>query len=235
MEIFAHRGASAYYPENTMLSFEKAIEMGCTGIETDVQMTKDGVLVLMHDERVDRTTGEIGYVKEFTFNEIRKLNAGYYKHFKFCQIPTAEELLELGKEKGILINFELKTYHPVADHIEDKLVQLIYKYEMQNNVIISSFFQEPLLRCRQLDSTIRLALLTTSPVKISCLSSLGIHIVHPIYYLTSFIVQLKQNHFNVNVFTVNKKRQMKKFMKLNVDGLITDMPDVASQVILSQI
>ena len=94
---YAHRGASAYYPENTMLSFEKALEMGATGIETDVQLTKDGVLVLIHDEMVNRTTNGEGFVEDYTYKELNKLDAGCWmgEEFTGIKIPTVEELIYL--------------------------------------------------------------------------------------------------------------------------------------------
>ncbi|HCQ89799.1 MAG TPA: hypothetical protein DIU45_08730, partial [Clostridium sp.] len=121
---FAHRGASMYYPENTMVAFEKAIEMGCTGIETDVQMTKDGVLVLIHDEYLDRTTNGIGLVKNYTYNELRKLDAGSFKDraFSKCKIPSVEELIGFTKNKNIKINFEIKNSIIFYRNIEEKLL-----------------------------------------------------------------------------------------------------------------
>ena len=99
----AHRGASGYFPENTMLAFMKAVEMGCDGIETDVQMTRDGVLVLIHDERIDRTTNGYGLVKDYSYAELCRLDAGSWFGARFAgtKIPTVGELLLLARDTGI--------------------------------------------------------------------------------------------------------------------------------------
>ena len=90
MKIYAHRGYSGRYPENTMLAFQKAAETGCDGMELDVQLTKDGTVVVIHDEAVDRTTDGTGLVKDYTFEELRKLDAGTIKggRYGFCPIPS---------------------------------------------------------------------------------------------------------------------------------------------------
>ena len=92
MKIYAHRGYSGRYPENTMLSFQKAAETGCDGIELDVQLTRDGTVVVIHDEAVDRTTDGTGLVKDYTFEELRKLDAGTIKGFSgdWLRTPLAD-------------------------------------------------------------------------------------------------------------------------------------------------
>ncbi|ADQ46758.1 glycerophosphoryl diester phosphodiesterase [Caldicellulosiruptor kronotskyensis 2002] len=233
MQIFAHRGASAYFPENTLVAFEKAKEMGATGIETDVQVTKDGVLVLIHDEKVDRTTDGVGYVKDLTFAEIQKFNAGYYMKYSSCKIPTVEEALELAKNQNLVINFELKESCLAFLNTEEKLINTIHKYDMKENVIISSFHLSSLIRCRSIDPQIKLAYLTTKVLKLGSLKSLGIEIVHPNYFITTrkFVSHLKQQNFRINVFTVNKKKYVERLLKLGVDGLITDVPDIVIETI----
>ncbi len=93
-----------------MLAFEKAIEVGADGIENDVHLTKDGVVVVIHDERVDRTTNGTGFVKDFTYEELAKLDASYtFKECGMQRIPTLREYMELVKDKDIVTNIELKT------------------------------------------------------------------------------------------------------------------------------
>ncbi|WML36851.1 glycerophosphodiester phosphodiesterase family protein [Clostridium sp. OS1-26] len=102
----AHRGFSGIYPENTMLAFKKAVEVQCNGIETDVQLTKDGVAVICHNEKLDRTTDGSGFIKNYTYLELSKLDAGVKKDHKFsgCKIPTLDEFLDYIKDKNIDIN-----------------------------------------------------------------------------------------------------------------------------------
>lgn len=235
MQIFAHRGASAYFPENTLVAFEKAKEMGATGIETDVQVTKDGVLVLIHDEKVDRTTDGVGYVKDFTYSEIQKLNAGYYMKYSSCKIPTVEEALELAKNQNLVINFELKKSCLTFLNIEEKLINTIHKYDMKENVIISSFHLSSLIKCRNIDPKIKIAYLTTKALNLAYLKSLDIEILHTNYLITTrkFVSHLKQQNFKINVFTVNKKKYIERLIKLGIDGLITDVPDIVVEAIKS--
>ena len=106
---FAHRGFSGKYPENTLLAFSKAIEEGVDGIENDVHLTKDGVLVVMHDELVDRTTNGKGYIKDKTYEELAQLDASYiFKEYGPQKVPTLREYLELVKDTDIITNIELK-------------------------------------------------------------------------------------------------------------------------------
>ena len=110
MKIFAHRGLSGFYPENTMLSFKKCINLDLYGIELDVQKTKDNHLVVIHDEKVDRTFNSTGYVKNMTLKELKSLNSSFngYENNPECKIPTLKEVLILFKPTKFIINIELK-------------------------------------------------------------------------------------------------------------------------------
>ena len=142
----AHRGDRLHCPENTMAAFRAAVEMGCDAIETDVRMTKDGHLILIHDRDVERTTNGKGFVDEMTLEEIRALDAGGWKDPKFAgePIPTVEEFLEYVSETDLLINWELKEYprdfgEERAYATVDALVELIDKYGMASRSIMNSF------------------------------------------------------------------------------------------------
>ena len=108
-QVWAHRGASYYTPENTLAAFEKAIKMGADGIELDVQMTKDGELVVVHDETINRTSNGKGYVKDYTLEQLKKYDFSN-KHitYKGEKIPTLQEVYELIKPTSLTINVELK-------------------------------------------------------------------------------------------------------------------------------
>ena len=130
MKVIAHRGYSGKYPENTMLSFQKAVEAGCDGIELDVQTTKDGVVVVIHDERVDRTTDGEGFVKDYTFEEIRKLNAAkLFPHVTdFEPIPSLEEYCAWMAQNNIFTNIEIKTgvyYYEARDAVATAITNYI--------------------------------------------------------------------------------------------------------------
>lgn len=187
MKIWAHRGCSQMYPENTLLAFEKAVEIdGLEGIELDIQFTKDGQLVVCHDERVDRTTDGIGELKQYSLRELRKLkiNAG---EGRYEQIPTMEEVFELledyedKKKNRMKLNIELKNSIFPYEGMEDKIVNLVYRYGMQNRVIYSSFNALSLERIKKIDSKAKMGILDR---KVSdCLNKLksgcGADALHP--------------------------------------------------------
>lgn len=146
-----HRGDRVHYPENTMAAFQAAVELGLDAIETDVRRTKDGVLVLIHDRDVARTTNGQGLVDEMTLEEIKALDAGSWKGEEFIgtRIPTVEEFLEYISKTNLLVNWELKEWP--KDHGQqwsfqtvDMLIELIEKYDMVERSIINSFSEQVL-------------------------------------------------------------------------------------------
>lgn len=162
MKIWAHRGCSQRYPENTLLSFEKAAAIqGLSGIELDVQLTKDGELVVIHDERVDRTTEGIGFVRDYTLAELKKLHI--YADSNPCQyIPTMEEVFELlgnRLREGLKLNVELKTSVYPYPGIEEKLVELVYRKGFEKSVVYSSFYANSLEKVRRLDTDAEIGML----------------------------------------------------------------------------
>lgn len=221
---YAHRGASGYCPENTMASFRKAVELGCDGVETDVQMTSDGVMMLIHDEMVDRTTDGKGLVKSFSYKALRSLNAGDNE-----TIPTAEELLVFAKENHIRINFELKTGIVIYPGIEEKLIEMVYRYDMQNNVIFSSFNHYSMFHCKEITKEIKTGLLYMEGLyqpEIYC-KSVNADALHPYFYAVNgeIIANAKKAGIIVNPFTVNDENVMKKLIAEGADGIITNYPD----------
>ncbi|MCI8632259.1 MAG: glycerophosphodiester phosphodiesterase [Lachnospiraceae bacterium] len=129
--VVGHRGAKALWPENTMLSFEKAIALGVDGIETDVHMTADGHLVLMHDLLLDRTTNGHGSVEEKTLAELRRLDAGSGE-----RIPLLSELLDLVKGTDLMLNVEMKDYRP---QVLDRTIAMLADYGLSDQYVIACF------------------------------------------------------------------------------------------------
>ena len=162
MKIWAHRGCSQRYPENTLLAFEKACGIkGLTGIELDIQLTKDGEMVVIHDERVDRTTDGIGFVRDYTLDEIKRLhiNAGANST---QQIPAIEEVLDLLEPKmraGLKLNIELKNSIYPYDGMEQKIIELVHSRELQEGVIYSSFSALSLERIKSIDDKAEIGIL----------------------------------------------------------------------------
>jgi len=136
--IVGHRGVKALYPENTMLSFEKALEYGVDGIETDIHMTTDGQLVLHHDDLLERTTTGTGLIESYSYQELRALDAGvkFSPEFSGQYIPRFEELLELVKDTDIVLNVEMKDYRPEA---LDKTIKTLERYGFGERYVIACF------------------------------------------------------------------------------------------------
>ncbi len=154
MKIWAHRGCSQIYPENTLLAFEKAAAIcGLEGIELDIQLTRDGELVVIHDERVDRTTEGIGFVRDYTLSEIKRLHI--YADMQPAQkIPTMREtldLLESAMRKGLRLNIELKNSVYPYEGMEEKIVKLIESYGLEKQIVYSSFSALSLEKLRNID------------------------------------------------------------------------------------
>lgn len=236
----AHRGFSGIYPENTMLAFQKAVEVQCDGIETDVQLTKDGVAIICHDEKLDRTTDGSGFIKNYTYLELSKLDAGMKKDHKFsrCRIPTLDEFLDYIKDKNMLINLELKNSIIQYGNIEEVVIDKVYKYGVQANCIISSFNHYSMVRCKQLDSSIKTGLLYDEilyhPEKY--IEYVGADALHPNFqavYSKEIVGNIKSKNIDINVYTVNKEEDMMNMINLGVDGIITNYPDRLKNMILN--
>lgn len=150
------------YPENTLLAFEKAAAVqNLTGIELDIQLTRDGELVVIHDERVDRTTEGTGYVRDYTLSELKRLHI-YAGENPTQSIPTMDEVFDLLEEKlkaGLQLNIELKNSIFPYEGMEKKIVEMVHKRGVQNAVVYSTFYAESLAKLRTLDDAARLGIL----------------------------------------------------------------------------
>ena len=228
---YAHRGASGYFPENTRHAFIKAVEMGCDGIETDVQMTKDGVLVLIHDERLDRTTTGTGLVKDYSYSELCSLDAGlwYGASFAGAKIPTAVELFLLARDTGISLDLEIKNGIIQYEGIEEKLIELIYCYSLQERVILSSFNHNSMVRCKEIAPDLKTGLLYMEGLYRPSLyaRTTRADALHPYFYSINEEI-IREAHLEgllVNTFTVNDPTTMQRLVQIGVDGIITNYPD----------
>lgn len=229
---FAHRGSSAICPENTMAAFAKGLEQGATGIETDVQMTKDGRLVLIHDESVARTTGAEGLVKDYTYDELAKLDAGSWfgADFQGERIPLLEELLELTKNHGTIVNIELKNGSIQYPELEKRVIETVRHYNMSEQIVISSFNHYSLVECKHIDPEIRTGLLygegLYKPWEYAKLAKAdALHAYHRAV-LPEWVEEAKQHGVVYHPWTVNDEEQMKTLIDAGVAGIITDYPDV---------
>lgn len=235
---FAHRGAAGYYPENTMLAFAKALELGATGIETDVQMTRDGELVLIHDETLQRTAGTPEWVKDLTLTEIKQREAGSWFREEFAgeRIPTLEELLDLVRNTDTIVNLELKTGVVLYPGIEQKVLDTVRRFGLSERIIISSFNHYSLVECKKLAPDIRTGILYMEGLyePWDYAKRVGADALHAYQYaLTSELVaEAKANGVVYHPFTVNDTKLMQALIAAGVAGIITDYPDRLAELLV---
>lgn len=214
-----------------MIAFEKAIEFGATGIETDVQMTKDGKLVLIHDEMLRRTTGMNSLVADIHSDDLLQLDAGswFSPNFKDARIPALEQLLDLAKQTGTIINIELKNGIVPYPGLEQKVIETVRAYGMEDQVILSSFNHYSLIECKRLAPEIRTGILYMEglyrPWKYAL--SIGASALHASHFavLPDWVAEAAQHGVIYNVFTVNEPAEMQRLIQSGVAGLITDYPE----------
>ena len=232
-KVWAHRGASGYAPENTIEAFERAVEMKADGVELDVQLTRDSQMVVIHDETVDRVSGVNGYVRDYTLQELRKLDvslpiAGY----RTVRIPTLAEVLETLRPTDLEINIELKTGVYFYPDLEEKVIRLVEDMKMTDRIWCSSFNHESVCRVKALCKTMRCGFLLSDVIidVADYAKHYDMQALHPaLYHIQdqNFIEKAKRQGLNVHVWTVNRTEDMRTLADAGVDALITNYPDVA--------
>lgn len=162
MHIWAHRGCSQMYPENTLTAFEKAMNVpGIAGIELDIQLSKDGELVVIHDEKVDRTTDGYGFVRDYTLKELKNFHI-HTGESRAESIPTMREVFELLEpklKKDMRLNIELKNSIFPYPGMEKKIVDMVHEFGVEKAIVYSTFYADSLLRVHELDPEAELGML----------------------------------------------------------------------------
>jgi len=228
MRILGHRGASGTSPENTLLSFAKGLESGVDGFEFDVQLTRDKEVVICHDERVDRTSDGVGWVKDFTLNELKKLNFGV-RFRKNAPIPTLAELLEMLKGRPLILNVEIKTGLIEYPGIVDKVADLLDRYRVTSQSIISSFEHKTILEVIENYPHLKTGLLYDCGLISPWLyaQNLGASHLHPHYaFITPELV--RESHLRgigVHTWTVDEAWQMERVAISGADMVMTNYPE----------
>ena len=222
VKVVGHRGAAGEEPENTIRSVVKAIECGADFVEVDVRSTKDSVLVLLHDETLDRTTNGSGLLREYTFNEIRNLDAG-----KGERIPRVEEVLDVIKGKCKLL-LELKEIG-----WEKGLFDIVKRKGMLDDVIFISFYKECVEVLKELGAEVGIIFSKRPYEYLKYAKDLGLKFVAPHYRLVDeeFLSIAKEYGLNVNVWTINDVSLMEKFIKLKVFAITSDYPCTLRKIV----
>ncbi len=225
MRVFAHRGYSGLYPENTMLAFDKAREAGCKAMELDVHLSKDGELVIIHDEMLDRTTNAKGLVCSHTLAELRAFNAGTEEQFQ--AIPSLDTYCRWAKQHGIFTNVEIKTNLIYYPGIEEKVLALLEKYNLIEQTLISSFNHGSVIRMRQLCESIQCAFLVGGRGLAnvgSYAKNFKVEYYHPdgAFLTKAAVDECKAQGVGVNVWTIDDLGLLHKMITWNVDGVFTN-------------
>ncbi|ANU24873.1 glycerophosphodiester phosphodiesterase [Planococcus donghaensis] len=249
----AHRGASGHAPEHTMFAYQLGKEMHGDYIEVDLQMTKDGVLIAMHDEKVDRTTNGSGYVKDMTLADIKKLDAGSWfnaaypeksqSQYEGVKVPTLEEVIEtFGKNSRYYIETKAPEVYP---GMEKELVRVLKKHKLNgqntqsSKVIVQSFSQESLLEMNSLAPEIPLvqlisyskpALISDAELTIIKEYAIGVGMNHK-RIDRAYVEQVRHHGLLIHPYTVNKRADMERLMEWGVTGMFTNYPDVLEAVL----
>jgi len=237
--IIAHRGASAYAPENTLAAFKLALEQGADAVELDAKLSADGQVVVIHDQTVERTTPASGNVRDFSFVELRKLDAGSHFDvaFKGESIPGLEEVFKAIGQLTI-INVELTNYASTGDKLPEKVAELVRRFHLNRRVIFSSFWVPNLIRIHRLIPEAPLGLLVGRGWRGKWMqATLGRAFTYQSYHpektdVSSRLVQ--ENHRRdrkVFVYTVNEEPELERMFQLGVDGVFTDDPPLARRAL----
>lgn len=256
VQVIAHQGGEQVRPSNTMVAFDHAAELGVDVLEMDVHSTADGVLVLIHDDTVDRTTNGSGAVKEMTFAEIKELDAGYYwtenegATYPYrgwgITIPAFEEVLQMHGDLPMVI--EIKQDEP---SIVEPFCALLQQYEMTDHVLIASFDHETLVEFREVCPGVATSMTRKEITPLWVLSNLGLEefytpagqavqvpltfnlpVLGEVDVVTErFIQNAHKRNVHVDVWTINDSTEMERLIALGVDGIITDRPDLMLEVL----
>ena len=239
--VWAHRGASAYAPQNTNAAFALAAEMRADGVELDVHLTKDKKVLVCHDAEVDTTSDGTGLIKDLTLAEIKQFNFAFrpdstefVDKYGFVPAPTLAEVYELLAPTGLTVNIEIKTQE---EELLSRSVEIAKEYDMTEKVYYSSFFHDTLERIRKYDPDARTAPLCGPIIgePWEYVESLGAKAIHP--YLGFFIEKpevFREFHardLRINPWTVDDEAQMRTLIELGADALITNVPDIALKVV----
>lgn len=234
--VWAHRGASAYRPENTLEAFALAAEMNADGVELDVHFTKDRQVVVCHDEKIDRTSNGQGAITQYTLEELRHFDFGYkfYGELRGIKIPTLDEVYSLLAPLGLTVNVEIKSADP---EMPSECIKIAEKHGMENRVIYSSFNHLQLMRTKQsFPDALCGALYAFNMINPwNYASDIGISAVHPhfgqLLIFEDYVERCHARGIKVHPYTVNEKEDIEFTVRRGCDAVITNFPDRALEIL----
>lgn len=245
-KVISHRGANRRAPQNTLPAFEKSLEIGVDGFETDVHMSSDGVPVICHNYTIDETSNGQGKISQMTLEQLRSYDFGAYyaDEFKGTLLPTLDEFLALCEGADIeIMNIELKTPLDGEKNLVEKTIAAVKEHGLFDKLLISSFSPELLVQCKKVDPKCKTGYLYSPDRKIAYekmifgylkfAKEIGADYLHPHYSMVTkhYVKKLHDNGIGVNPWTINKESIAKRMLACGVDGIITDVPDMVKTLI----
>lgn len=245
-KVISHRGANLEAPQNTLPAFEKSMEIGVDGFETDIHLTGDGIPVVCHNYTIDETSDGKGEVKSMTLEELRDYDFGSWFHDKFngTKIPTLEEFLTLCETADIeIMNIEIKPPLDGNMAIVGKTIEAVKAHGLFGKLLISSFSAEVLVECKKIDPNCKTGFLYAPNKKHYYLTMLFGYVeyakkikadyLHPHFLSVNkrYVRRLHENGIGINVWTVDKPETARKMLECGVDGIITNDPIMVKDLI----
>lgn len=248
--ITGHRGAAGLAPENTLVSVRQALELGVDRVEVDVQQTRDGVVICLHDRTLDRTTDMHGKVRDADLADLKKAkaNVGFELEFPIAGVPTLEDIIKEVKGRCELV-IEIKDGHSYYPGIEDRVAALLAEYEAWSWTPVHSFNDEVLFHLHQKHPQVRLQKLLVAKVPwLPIMLDFGLHwaqladypfveafSVHRKFISQEVIDRAHTMGKQVHVWTVNDVDDALQLLEMGVDGIISDRPDLMLQLLKDKI
>lgn len=230
---YAHRGASAYAPENTMAAFKKAFQIGTNGIELDLQKTKDGKIVIFHDNKIDNKSNKTGKISDYTYKELSKFDFGswFSKEFENEKIVLFDDFMKEVSNKNLILAIELK-----EEGIEKEALEIINEYYNKDNIFITSFIYNALSNVRKLDKNIKIGWLIKEDINQKNILELtkisGNQICPPADLVSEEGIKLaRENELGVRLWGVSNEEIMRKVYNLDIDGMTVNFPDKLNELI----
>ena len=232
-EITAHRGASAQYPENTMAAFRGALELGADWVELDVQQTRDGRIVVLHDPNTRRTTGVAGHIWNMTYEQVSRLDAGsrFSRDFAGEPIPLLSEVAELARDSGLRLNIELKPTGHETD-FEQGVIDIVREYGIADRCVITSQIYSVLQRVKACDADITTVYVTSLAYgNVDYMSAADHFSVRSTSITPQLVSRVHGQGRQIYAWTVNSRSSINRMIEQNVDNIITDNIETARQCV----
>ncbi len=232
VKVIAHRGFSSRYPENTILAFARALDLGADGAEFDVQLTKDGIPVVFHDESLMRITGENRLLKDLTLDELRQfdLSGRFRGECPAQRIPTLEEYFTLVRDRDFLSILEFKTAIFEYSGVEQLVIDMIRRFQLGDRVVLSSFNHYTLLRCKAIAPELPCGILYECRIaepQDYC-KALGMQYLHPDYRFLDDVELEKYERAGVKTspWTVDLDDDIRYLLgQTNIFAIMSNVPD----------